>query len=126
MIHYSRMFQMPRAFTVAALAGFVFLMAGQAVRAQTPAAIDAASTFKSKCAACHGQDGAGTTLGTRLHAPDLRSKEVQSQTSDALAQIITKGEKNMPAFGNRLDSDQIQKLVTYIHTFHADAAPAPK
>jgi mono/diheme cytochrome c family protein len=31
----------------------------------------------------------------------------------------------MPAYGNRLDSDQIQKLVAYVRTFHADAA-APK
>ena len=92
---------------------------GSVAHSQT-ANTDAASTFKSKCAACHGTDGAGTALGTRLHAPDLRSKDVQSQTSAALVQVISDGKNNMPAFGNRLDKDQIQKLVDYIRTFHAD------
>jgi len=34
--------------------------------------------------------------------------------------VISEGKNNMPAFGNRLDKDQIQKLVDYIHTLHAD------
>lgn len=122
MINYSRILKTPRSMAMAALAGFVFLTAGSVAYSQTPAATDAAGTFKSKCAACHGQDGAGSTLGKRLHAPDLRSKDVQSQTDDALVQVITKGKDNMPAFGNRLDNDQIQKLVAYVRTFHADAS----
>lgn len=125
MINYSRMFKVPRGLSIASLAGLVFLTAGSVAYSQTAAPADAATTFKSKCAACHGQDGSGTTLGKRLHAPDLRSKEVQSQTSDALVQVITKGKENMPAFGNRLDNDQINKLVAYIRTFHEDAA-SPK
>jgi len=122
MINYSRIFAMPRSLSLAALAACVFLTAGSIAYSQTPAATDAAGTFKSKCAACHGEDGAGSTLGKRLHAPDLRSKEVQGQSTDALVQIVTKGKNNMPAFGNRLDNDQIQKLVAYIRTFHADAS----
>lgn len=125
MMNDSRMLQAPRALAVAALAGLVFLTAGSFAYSQTAAPADAATTFKSKCAACHGQDGSGSALGKRLHAPDLRSKDVQSQTTDALVQVVTKGKENMPAFGNRLDSDQINKLVAYIRTFHADAA-SPK
>lgn len=120
MMNDSRLFQAPRALAVAVLAGFVFLTAGSVAYSQTAAPADAATTFKSKCAACHGQDGSGSTLGKRLHAPDLRSKEVQGQSNDALVQVVTKGKDNMPAFGNRLDNDQIQKLVAYIRTFHAD------
>jgi mono/diheme cytochrome c family protein len=123
MIDCSRMFEMPRNLKIAALAACVFLTTGVVARAQTASSTDAASTFKSKCAACHGPDGAGTALGTRMHAPDLRSKDVQGQTSAVLAQVITAGKNNMPAFGNRLDKDQIQKLVDYIRTFHADASP---
>ncbi len=126
MISGSRRLEVFCNFRNAAIAIFVLLAVGSVARAQTAASTDtAASTFKSKCAACHGADGAGTTLGTRLHAPDLRSKEVQGQTPAALAQVITAGKNSMPAFGNRLDSDQIQKLVAYVRTFHADAA-APK
>ena len=83
--------------------------------AQDPASpVTTASIFKEKCAPCHGDDGAGTTLGIRLHVKDLRSKEVQAQSSKALAETVTSGKGLMPAFGTRLDSDQIQKLIEYV------------
>ena len=120
MMNCLRMFVAPRNLMMVVLGIFVFLTAGRVAHSQTAASTDAASTFKSKCAVCHGADGAGTALGTRLKAPDLRSKEVQDKTPAALTQVITAGKNNMPAFGNRLDKDQIQKLVEYIHTLHAD------
>jgi cytochrome c6 len=122
MINCLRMFEAPRHWMIAALGVFVLLTAGRVAHSQTAASTDAASTFKSKCAVCHGADGAGTALGTRLHAPDLRSKEVQDKTPAALTQVITAGKNNMPAFGNRLDKDQIQTLVEYVRTLHADPA----
>ena len=73
-----------------------------------------ASIFKEKCAPCHGDDGAGTTLGIRLHVKDLRSKEVQAQSAKVLADTVSAGKGLMPAFGTRLDSDQIQKLIEYV------------
>ena len=115
-----RKFRGPRNFMIAVVGVFAFSTASQVAHSQT-APTDAASLFKSKCAMCHGADGAGTSLGTRLKAPDLRSKEVQDQTPAAMTQIITAGKNNMPAFGNRLDKDQIQKLVDYVRTLHADA-----
>jgi cytochrome c6 len=118
MLNCPRMFESRR--TIAVLTVFGCLAAGPIALAQTSP--DPASTFKSKCAACHGADGVPTALGNRMHAPDLRSKEVQDQTPAALAQVISAGKNNMPAFGNRLDKDQIQKLVDYIRTFHADAS----
>jgi len=121
MFNCLRIFQGPRNFLIAAVGVFVFLTAGQVARCQTAAPTDAAGLFKSKCAVCHGPDGAGTSLGTRLKAPDLRSKEVQDQTPAAMTQVITAGKNNMPAFGNRLDKDQIQKLVDYVRTLHPDA-----
>ena len=83
--------------------------------AQDPASpVTTASIFKEKCAPCHGEDGAGTVLGNRLHVKDLRSKEVQAQSSKALADTVSAGKGLMPAFGTRLDSDQIQKLIEYV------------
>jgi mono/diheme cytochrome c family protein len=73
-----------------------------------------AAIFKEKCAPCHGDDGAGTTLGIRLHAKDLRSKEVQAQSSKVLADTVSAGKGLMPAFGTKLDADQIQKLIEYV------------
>jgi mono/diheme cytochrome c family protein len=83
--------------------------------AQATAATDTAATiYKANCVICHGEDGSGTPLGIRLKAKDLRSKEVQDKTSKELAETIHTGKGNMPAFGTRLESDQIDKLVEYV------------
>ena len=66
----------------------------------------AASIFKSQCATCHGADGAGTTLGKSLQAPDLRSARIQRQPASALGQVVREGKGNMPAFGRGLDEAQ--------------------
>ena len=96
---------------------------GSLAAAQTTASPEtAASLYKANCAICHGEDGAGTALGTRLHVKDLRSREIQEKPARALAQIITAGTGAMPAFGTRLDSDQIQKLVEYVR----HSKPKPK
>jgi len=74
----------------------------------------AASIFKERCAICHAEDGSGTALGSRLHVRDLRAKEVQEKSTSELAQTIGAGKDNMPAFKDKLDDEQIQKLVEYI------------
>jgi mono/diheme cytochrome c family protein len=87
----------------------------QLAAGQAPAAKEtAATTFKANCEVCHGADGSGSDLGHRLHVKDLRSKEVQSKPSSFLAQTIRAGKDNMPAFGNRLDDDQINALVVFV------------
>lgn len=89
--------------------------AGPLAVAQTTATADtAASTYKANCAICHAEDGSGTPLGIRLKAKDLRSKEVQEKSSAELAQTIRAGKGNMPAFGTRMDSEQIDKLIEYV------------
>ena len=88
---------------------------GSVVAARTAAAPETtASTYKTNCATCHGEDGSGTALGNRLHVKNLRAREVQEKSTKALAEIISAGKGNMPAFGTRLDSEQIQKLVEYV------------
>ncbi len=75
----------------------------------------AAQTFKSTCAVCHGVDGsANAKLGQQLHAPDLRSQDIQKLGDDELKQIITKGKGNMPAFGEQLSPVDIEQLVKYV------------
>jgi cytochrome c553 len=54
-------------------------------QAQT-ASNDGAALYKTKCAMCHGPDGAGKTpVGTKLNVRDLRSPEVQKQSDSDLA-----------------------------------------
>lgn len=72
--------------------------------------------FKSKCAMCHGPDATGKTkMGEMLKVPDLHSADVQKQSNAQLAQVITKGKQKMPAYGDKLSKEQIEKLTEYIH-----------
>lgn len=74
-------------------------------------------TFKAKCAACHGANGAGdTTMGKNLKLKDLGSAEVQKQSDDELAATVTKGKGKMPSYDGKLTKEQISELVKHIRT----------
>ncbi len=75
------------------------------------------STFKTKCAMCHGPDGGGSQVGKTLNVPDLRSPALQQLSDAELAQIISDGKGGMPSFKGSLSEDQIHGLVTYIRSF---------
>jgi cytochrome c6 len=75
-----------------------------------------ASTFRTKCAVCHGQDGGGSQVGKTMNVPDLRSPAVQKQTDTELTQIISDGRGGMPSFKGSLSDDQIHGLVTHIRS----------
>src|SRR5437762_12676870 len=84
-------------------------------QAASPVAGDGAETFKAKCAACHGPDGAGNAAaGKAMKVRDLTSSDVQAQTDDQLYDIITKGKGKMPAYGNSLGADKCKELVAFI------------
>ncbi len=76
----------------------------------------AASTYKTNCVSCHGQDGRGSALGKSLHAADFHSAQVQQQSDPQLADVVAEGRGNMPAFATRLSKDQIDALVKYIRS----------
>jgi mono/diheme cytochrome c family protein len=76
----------------------------------------AASTYKTKCVSCHGQDGRGSATGKSLNVADFHSAQVQQQSDAQLAGVIAEGRGNMPPFGTRLSKDQIDTLVKYIRT----------
>ncbi len=112
----------------AGLAPSVFLFATALAVALSPASLgqttakaasenSSAVTFRSRCAICHGHDGAGTPTGKSLHVPDLRSSEVQSQSDVALVEVIRDGKGNMPPFQNAFAGKQIEQLVSYVRTF---------
>lgn len=69
--------------------------------------------FKEYCARCHGEDGAGKTpKGKQLMARDFTDSEWLSAKSDAdLIKTVTTGGEEMPAFGKKLTTDQIESLV---------------
>jgi mono/diheme cytochrome c family protein len=76
---------------------------------------DSGAEFKTRCAPCHGEKGAGDTkLGQHLNVPDLGSAEVQKLSDGELTEVILKGKGKMPGNEGRLSKDQIQDLVKYI------------
>ena len=90
--------------------------------------------YRQYCQRCHDQNGSGDR--GRSHAdkiPDFRSAAWHGKKSDAtLAVSILEGKGSvMPAFGERLNQDQAQKLVAFIRALeprseHAEQSTAPK
>lgn len=75
----------------------------------------AATLYKTKCAACHGQDGKGNTgAGKALGVHDFTSETIQKTTDAELAGIILNGKNKMPAYGKSLKDSDIKGLVAYI------------
>ena len=83
-----------------------------------PAPDSAASsaTFRTKCAMCHGPDGAGSEVGKSMNVPDLRSDAVQKRPDAELAQIISDGKGGMPPFKSSLSEAQIHDLVSHVRS----------
>ena len=77
---------------------------------------DAAGTYNSKCAKCHGRDGRSKTMRGRLtHSRDLSSGEWQNDVSDErIYNSISNGKGKMPAFKKSLTDSQIDELVNYV------------
>jgi mono/diheme cytochrome c family protein len=82
-----------------------------------PLTVDGSDTFKTKCASCHGANGAGNTAaGKALKVRDLSSSEVQAQTDNQLYGIVAKGKGKMPGFEKNLGADKCKELVAFIRT----------
>ena len=102
---------------VAAALTLIPISVVRANHAQNSAGVSA--TFRTKCAMCHGEDGAGSDVGKSLNVPDLRSETVQKLPDTELAQAISNGKGGMPSFKGSLSADQIQALVKHIRTLAA-------
>ena len=68
----------------------------------------------SKCASCHGPDGAANVpAGKALKARDFHSPDVQGQSDADLIAVITTGKNKMPAYGKQLKPAEIAALAAY-------------
>jgi cytochrome c6 len=73
-----------------------------------------ASTFKAKCAVCHGNGGKGDSpAGRSLGAADL-TKVAAAKSPAELKTLIQNGKGKMPAYGKSLKPEEIDAMVTYI------------
>lgn len=73
---------------------------------------DAATIYKTKCAACHGVDAAGKPAAK---IPSLVSDDAKKATDDELAKAITEKPKHA-AVSKTLAPDQVKMLVAYIRS----------
>jgi len=74
----------------------------------------AKTAFNAHCAMCHGRDGTGSALGRSLGVADLRSRAVQKQSDAQVVAAVSSGKNNMPAFKEKLTSEQIAQLIRYV------------
>lgn len=72
--------------------------------------------YKGKCAACHGANGAGSAMGTKMGAHDFSTAAVQGMSDAELTDTITNGKNKMPKYGTSLKPEDIKGLVAYIRT----------
>ena len=106
---------------VAVLAAAILAMAAGVTRAgagagAAPQADAGKAVFEANCVACHGEDGAGTSTGQALNAPDLRSDTVQKASDADLKKQVSEGKNNMPPFKDTLKPDEISAVVAYVRT----------
>lgn len=75
--------------------------------------------FKQKCTKCHGADGSGdTSMGRIFNSPDFTDGNWWAKhNSGEFVNAITRGRKNMPAFGKKLTKAQISALASYVQHF---------
>jgi mono/diheme cytochrome c family protein len=105
-------------FLVMFLVGLTLFVSSMARANPSPDSAASSTTFRTKCAMCHGQDGGGSEVGKSMNVPDLRSSVVQKLPDAQLAQVISDGKGGMPSFKNSLSEDQIHSLVTHIRSLH--------
>lgn len=82
--------------------------------------------YGRKCASCHGLDGKGDTKrGIRTKANDWTKPGFLAQfTDEKLIELTAKGIKKMPAYEEKLSSEEIVALVQYMRLLVPDPAPA--
>jgi mono/diheme cytochrome c family protein len=79
----------------------------------TAAVQDAVTTYKTKCASCHGVDGSGNTAaGKKLKVRDLRP-EAKKLSDAQISELITKGKGKMPA-NKSFSADLVKQLVAHV------------
>jgi cytochrome c6 len=75
---------------------------------------DGEKIYKSKCASCHGADGAGATpAGKATKARAFCSDEVQKETDEEWASIVVKGKNKMPAYDKKLTDVEVKEVIEY-------------
>jgi len=82
-----------------------------------------AELYNKNCVVCHQADGKGAPMFKEQGIPDFTDAAWQAKETDAdFIEVITNGKeeggkKKMPAFKDKLTSEQIKEMVTYVRNF---------
>ena len=75
------------------------------------------STFKAKCAMCHGADGLATgPMGKMMNIPSVKSPDFRKLTESEMIADTTNGKAKMPAYKGKLTDAQIREVVAYMRS----------
>lgn len=96
--------------------GLIALLAFGCIAISSSMAQDAAATYKTKCAMCHGADGKGSPTGLKMGAHDFTAADVQKETDAQLTETVTKGKGKMPSYDGKLKDTEIKDLVAYVRS----------
>lgn len=76
---------------------------------------EAATTYKAKCAMCHGADGKGETpAGKKMGVHSFAAPEVQKASEAELMEVIEKGKNKMPSYAGKISPAEIKGLAAYV------------
>jgi mono/diheme cytochrome c family protein len=75
---------------------------------------DAKDLYMSKCATCHGPDGAGkTAMGKKLKVQGAQVA-AGKMSADEMVKVVTDGKgQDMSGYGKQFNAEQIKGLVDY-------------
>ena len=72
------------------------------------------SLYASKCAVCHGNDGAGATAkGKELKVRDFRSAEFKKMPDPKALEVMLKGKGKMEGYEKTLGKEKVAELLAY-------------
>ncbi len=76
------------------------------------------AVFQAKCQSCHGEQGQGNERLAKMlkvTIPQLGSAQVQDQTDEQLAKVVTEGKGKMPAVHN-LSKKEVDEVIAFVRT----------
>jgi mono/diheme cytochrome c family protein len=93
------------------------LFAALTVTTSSPPALafqSAKSTYASKCAVCHGNDGtANTAKGKELKVRNFTSDEFKKMPDAKAMEVLLKGKGKMEAYEKTLGKEKLEQLLAY-------------
>jgi cytochrome c6 len=103
---------------IVAVVAMAFLVAVPAILAQKGDAAAGKAVYTSKCAMCHGADGAGKDTMAKMLKVEFKhlgSKEVQAKSDADLKKEINEGTGKMKPVKLASDAD-MANLIAYVRT----------